>query len=124
MTQAELEQILERADRVAELRSRLDRARRLEAEAAEDAGIDAAVPEVVSGVRVLEAQQAWRDWSPVAWQMIKLRGLLIEPCAHDGRIHVRPARKRSLWHVLQSLYERSGQARAKMNTPEVSVQEL
>jgi len=83
-----------------------------------------AVPEVVSGVRVLEAQQAWRDWSPVAWQMIKLRGLLIEPCAHDGRIHVRPARKRSLWHVLQSLYERSGQARAKMNTPEVSVQEL
>jgi tRNA(adenine34) deaminase len=83
-----------------------------------------AVPEVVSGIRVLEAQQAWRDWSPVAWQMIKLRGLLTEPCAHDGRVHVRAARKRSLWHVLQSLYERSGQAGAKANTPDVSFQEL
>jgi tRNA(adenine34) deaminase len=83
-----------------------------------------AVPEVVSGVRVHEAQQAWRDWSPVAWQMIKLRGLLTAPCAHDGRVQVRPARERSLWHVLQSLYERSGRARAKANTPDVSYQEL
>jgi tRNA(adenine34) deaminase len=83
-----------------------------------------AVPEVVSGVRVLEAQQAWRDWNPVAWQMMKLRGLLTEPCAHDGRVYVRPARQQSLWHVLQSLYERSGQARAKANPPDVSYQEL
>jgi tRNA(adenine34) deaminase len=83
-----------------------------------------AVPEVVSGVRVLEAQQAWRDWSPVAWQMIKLRGLLTEPCTHDGRVHVRPAHDRSLWHVLQSLYERSGQARAKADSPDVRDQEL
>jgi tRNA(adenine34) deaminase len=83
-----------------------------------------AVPEVVSGVRVLEAQLAWRDWSPVAWQMIKLRRFLTEPCAHDGQVHVRPARERSLWHVLQSLYERSGQARAKVNTSDVSDQEL
>jgi tRNA(adenine34) deaminase len=83
-----------------------------------------AVPEVVSGVRMLEAQQAWRDWSPVAWQMIKLRGLLTEPCAHDGRVHVRPARERSLWHVLQSLYERSGQARPKAFTLDVRDQEL
>jgi tRNA(adenine34) deaminase len=83
-----------------------------------------AVPEVVSGVRVLEAQQSWRDWSPVAWQMIKLRGLLTEPCVHDGRVHVRPARERSLWHFLESLYERSGQARARANTPDVSDHEL
>jgi len=80
------------------------------------------VPEVVSGVRVLEAQQSWRDWSPVAWQMIKLRGLLTEP--HNGRVHVRPARERSLWHFLESLYERSGQARARANTPDVSDHEL
>jgi tRNA(adenine34) deaminase len=83
-----------------------------------------AVPEVVSGVRVLEAQQAWRDWSPVGWQIIKLRGLLTEPCAHDGRVHIRPARERSLWHVLQSLYERSGPARAKANPLDVSYREL
>jgi tRNA(adenine34) deaminase len=83
-----------------------------------------AVPEVVSGVHVLEAQQAWRDWSPVAWQMIKLRGLLTEPGAHDGRVHVRPARERSLWNVLQSLYERSGHARVTASTPYATDQEL
>ena len=38
-----------------------------------------AVPEVVSGVLLKEAQQAWRDWSPFAWEMIKLRGLLTDP---------------------------------------------
>jgi tRNA(adenine34) deaminase len=83
-----------------------------------------AAPEVVSGVRVREAQQAWRDWSPVAWQMIKLRGLLTEPCAHNGHVQVRPARERSLWHVLQSMYERSGQVRPKTNAPDVRDQEL
>jgi hypothetical protein len=50
-----------------------------------------AVPEVVSGILLHEAQQAWRDWDPLAWQMIKLRGLLTEPGAHDGHIHVQPA---------------------------------
>jgi tRNA(adenine34) deaminase len=83
-----------------------------------------AVPEVVSGIRVREAQQAWRDWSPVAWQMIKLRGLLTEPDAHDGHVHVQPAHERSLWHVLQSLYEWGGPARAKANALDVRNQEL
>ena len=44
----------------------------------------APVPEVVSGVLLKEAQQAWRDWSPFAWEMIKLRGLLTAPCAAGG----------------------------------------
>jgi hypothetical protein len=56
-----------------------------------------AVPEVLSGVLTDEAQQVWRDWNPLAWQMIKFRGLLIEPCSHDGRVHVQPAHGRSLW---------------------------
>ena len=79
MTPAELEQILEQADRVAELRSRLDRARRLEAEAAQDAGIDASVPEVVSAVRerrdaitsiTRELEREWVAQGPLvsAWQ--------------------------------------------------------
>jgi tRNA(adenine34) deaminase len=38
------------------------------------------VPEIVTGVLLHEAQQAWRDWNPLAWNMIKLRGLLTEPC--------------------------------------------
>ncbi len=33
-------------------------------------------PEVVSGVLAQEVQQAWQEWNPLAWEMIKLRGLL------------------------------------------------
>jgi len=79
-----------------------------------------AVPEVVSGVLLHEAQQAWRDWNPVAWQMIKLRGLLTEPCAHGGHVHVQPAQARSLWHYLQTLFTRSGQSRIEAEAPDVS----
>jgi tRNA(adenine34) deaminase len=67
-----------------------------------------AVPEVVSGILLQEAQQAWRDWDPLAWQMIKLRGLLTEPGAGDGHIHVQPAHRRSLWQHLQVLLARIG----------------
>src|ERR1700682_3099537 len=72
--------------------------------------IFAAVPEVVSGILAREAQQAWRDWKPLAWQMIKLRGLLTDKPAPEGHVHVRPAHSRSLWHHLQILFERTGQS--------------
>jgi tRNA(adenine34) deaminase len=70
-----------------------------------------AVPEVVSGVLMHDAQQAWRDWSPLAWEMIKLRGLLTEPCAPEDHVHVRPAHGKSFWHVLQILFERGSRSR-------------
>jgi tRNA(adenine34) deaminase len=76
-----------------------------------------AVPEVVSGVMLHEAQQAWRDWSPFAWEMIKLRGLLTAPCAQDGVIHVQPAHSRSLWQYLHILFMRSGQSRSRLGRP-------
>jgi tRNA(adenine34) deaminase len=75
-----------------------------------------AVPEVLSGVLVREAQQAWRDWNPVAWELIKLRGVLIDPSAKDD-IHVRPAQGWSLWHYLQVLFTRNGRSRAKPDVP-------
>jgi tRNA(adenine34) deaminase len=65
-----------------------------------------AVPEVVSGLLAREAQQAWRDWNPLAWQMIKLRGLMTDPGADNGHIRVQPAHRRSLWHFLQELFTR------------------
>ena len=77
-----------------------------------------AVPEVVSGILAHEAQQAWRDWNPLVWQMIKLRGLMTEPRAHDARIEVQPAHRRSLWHYLQMLLARTDQATDK-NAPNV-----
>ncbi len=70
-----------------------------------------AVPEVVSGVLLRDAQQAWRDWSPFAWEMIKLRGLLTAPGTEPGGVRVQPAHGRSLWHSLQILFMRSGQSR-------------
>jgi tRNA(adenine34) deaminase len=76
-----------------------------------------AVPEVVSGVLLHEAQQAWRDWNPLAWEMIKLRGLLTEPRAQESHIHVQPAHGRSLWHYLQILFVRSGQSRIETDGP-------
>lgn len=69
------------------------------------------VPAVVSGILLPEAQQVWRDWNPLAWQMIKLRGLLTKPCAQDGHIQVRPAHAPSLWHSLQMLFARTSQPR-------------
>jgi tRNA(adenine34) deaminase len=79
-----------------------------------------AVPEVVSGILVHEAQQVWRDWNPLAWQMIKLRGLLTEPCARDGQIRVRPAYGQSLWQRLQILLARTGRSRIESKVPDVS----
>ena len=82
------------------------------------------VPEIVSGVRVHEAQQAWRDWNPVAWHMIKLRGLLTAPCEHDSGVKVRPAHARSLWHHLQGLLQWVGQAAVATTAPDVRGREL
>jgi tRNA(adenine34) deaminase len=76
-----------------------------------------AVPEVLSGVLLQEAQQAWRDWSPLAWEMIKLRGLLTAPCAQAGHIHVQPEHSRSLWYYLHVLFLRSGQLRSRIGRP-------
>ncbi len=83
-----------------------------------------AVPEVVSGVMAWEAQQAWRDWSPLAWQMIKLRGLLTEPCVQQGHVHVRPARDHSLWHYLQILFGRTGPSPIETSAARARDQEL
>jgi tRNA(adenine34) deaminase len=62
-----------------------------------------AVPEVVSGVLAEEAGEAWREWNPLAWQVIKLRGLLVTPTAGGPR--VAPGRRpRPLRHLMRSLF--------------------
>jgi tRNA(adenine34) deaminase len=78
------------------------------------------VPEVVSGVLFHQAQQAWRDWNPLAWQMIKLRALLTEPCAHEAHVQMRPRQRRSLWHYLQMLLVRTREPRIETQAPDVS----
>jgi tRNA(adenine34) deaminase len=76
-----------------------------------------AVPEVVSGVLLREAQQAWRDWNPFAWEMIKLRGLLTEPCGQEAKMQVQPPHGRSLWHVFQILFAQTGASRVEPDGP-------
>jgi tRNA(adenine34) deaminase len=70
------------------------------------------VPQVVSGVLAPEAELAWQDWNPLAWQVIKHRGMLRDPCAGNGSAHVHEGHARSLWHSLQLLFMRNGSAEA------------
>jgi tRNA(adenine34) deaminase len=83
-----------------------------------------AVPEVVSGVLFKEAQQVWREWSPFAWEMIKLRGLLTAPCAQPGRVQVQPGHSRSLWHLLHILFMRGGPSRNRLARSAIRPNEL
>jgi tRNA(adenine34) deaminase len=80
-----------------------------------------AVPEVVSGVLLHQAQRVWRDWNQLAWHMVKLRGLLTEASTNGAHIHARPAHGRSLWHYLQMLLVRTRQPRIKTEPPDVSL---
>jgi tRNA(adenine34) deaminase len=62
-----------------------------------------AVPEVVTGVLAEEAGLAWRDWNPVAWQVIKLRGFLVEPQAAAAQVI--PAGRRRPWrHLMRTMF--------------------
>ena len=57
-------------------------------------------PEVVSGVLAREAQEAWRAWNPLAWEMVRLRGVLAAEEAPElaETVEVLEARPRSTWH--------------------------
>jgi tRNA(adenine34) deaminase len=76
------------------------------------------VPEVVSGVLSREVQDVWRQWNAFAWEMIKLRGLLTECCADEGRVQLQPARGLSLWHHLSILFARVLRPKIKTGEPE------
>jgi hypothetical protein len=67
-----------------------------------------AVPEVVSGVLAEEAGEAWREWNPLAWQVIKLRGFMVAPPASEPRV-VPGHRPRPLRYLMRSLF-RSAQS--------------
>jgi tRNA(adenine34) deaminase len=61
-----------------------------------------AVPEVVSGVLAEEAGEAWREWNPLAWQVIKLRGFMVAPRESKPQVD-RGRRPRPLRHLVRSL---------------------
>src|SRR5262249_3967905 len=60
--------------------------------------IFAPAPEVISGVLLAEVQEAWRDWNPLVWELVKLRGVLTAPQERGDDITELPAHSRSIWH--------------------------
>jgi len=62
-----------------------------------------AVPEVVTGVMAEEAGEVWREWNPVAWQVIKLRGFMVEPASAEVRV-VPGHRPRPLRYLMRTLF--------------------
>jgi len=62
-----------------------------------------AVPEVVSGVLADEAGEAWREWNPLAWHVIKLRGFMTAPPAPAVRA-IPGHRPRPLRHLVRSFF--------------------
>jgi tRNA(adenine34) deaminase len=81
------------------------------------------VPEVVVGVLAQEAEQAWQDWNPLAWYMIRRRGLLRNPCADSASVQIHNECGHSLWHFLQTWLERNGNAQvgATLGEPKVDL---
>ncbi|MFZ1110346.1 MAG: nucleoside deaminase [Rhodomicrobium sp.] len=68
-------------------------------------------PEVVSGVMLREVMAAWRAWSPLAWQMVRLRGVLAAQ-AQDETVKTAAAHKRSIWqHIVFAYLRASGRTR-------------
>jgi hypothetical protein len=73
------------------------------------------VPEVTAGVLVEEAEHVWRNWNPIAWGVIRYRGLLDRP-QQVGKPSLEPSReidelprvprKRRLLAELMSLHRR------------------
>jgi tRNA(adenine34) deaminase len=61
------------------------------------------VPEVVFGLLAEEASEAWREWDPLAWHVIKLRGFMTAPPAAQPRV-VPGHRPRPLRHLVRSLF--------------------
>ena len=62
------------------------------------------VPEVVNGVLAEEAAVVWRDWNPLAWQVIKLRGFLVEPPPTETVRVVPGHRPRPFRHLMRTLF--------------------
>ncbi len=70
-------------------------------------------PEVVSGVLARDVEQAWRAWNPVAFEMVRMRGVLTatDPLADD--VKVLPADCRSAWHHMIFAFMRLSHLGAK-----------
>ena len=67
--------------------------------------IFAPAPEVVSGVLAAEVQDSWRAWNPLAWEMVRMRGVLTAPeVTEEESVRVLARHPRSAWHYAISAF--------------------
>jgi tRNA(adenine34) deaminase len=67
-------------------------------------------PEVASGVMVREAMRVWRAWSPLAWEMARLRGALAAAEQQEA-VRTEAAHRRSIWqHVVFAYLRATGRS--------------
>jgi tRNA(adenine34) deaminase len=66
------------------------------------------VPGIVSGLLADEAELAWLEWNPLAWYLIKRRGLLAGAGTDGADVQIQRGHARSFWHHLQLALERIG----------------
>jgi tRNA(adenine34) deaminase len=56
-------------------------------------------PEVVSGILAGAVQDSWRAWNPVAWELVRMRGVLTAPeMQQEVPVQVSARHRRSVWH--------------------------
>ncbi len=61
-----------------------------------------AVPEIVSGLCLQEAEQIWSEWNPIAWRFIKRRGCF--GVTADAPLHrAKASHQRISWRTLTTL---------------------
>lgn len=70
-------------------------------------------PEIVSGFLQREAQQVWRAWSPLAWEMMRLRGVFSMPKAEAVEVNRIAAHPRSALQHLTMMFMRLGHLRTR-----------
>jgi tRNA(adenine34) deaminase len=74
-------------------------------------------PEIISGVLAAEVQEAWRDWNPLAWELVKMRGVLTVPEAQQAEITVLRAHRRPFWHQAVFAFSKLARRQVRRTPP-------
>jgi len=69
-------------------------------------------PEVVSGVLSREVRQVWRCWNPLAWEVMRLTGILTKTALHEEDVEVQAADRPAPWQRMTFAFMRLTHARS------------
>ncbi|MGO9484643.1 MAG: nucleoside deaminase [Rhodomicrobium sp.] len=69
-------------------------------------------PEVVSGVLSREVRQVWQSWNPLAWEYMRLTGILTETAPYKEDIEAQAADRPTPWQRMTFAFMRLAHARS------------